>query len=303
MPFGGSRGRVGRQVRTSLTALLLILPSLIFLLVFTYYPIARAFWLSLFKSTAGSDRMAFVGAGNYAELLSSSLFLLVLRNSVWYALGTVGITTGLGLAFALLLNRQLRLIGLFRVGLFYPTVVPMAAASMVWIFLFNPAYGAVNHLLRLLRLPSSIDWLNVSPYALLAIIIVGIWKYAGYYMIIFLAGLQAIDVQLHEAARLEGASAWQVFRRITFPLLTPTTFFVMIIAIINSFQAVDQVYVMTRGGPHNSTNVLMYHIYLLGFVYWDTGSAAAASTVLFAVLLAGTYVYFRYLGGRVHYTR
>jgi sn-glycerol 3-phosphate transport system permease protein len=161
----------------------------------------------------------------------------------------------------------------------------------------------VNHLLRLFRLPSSIDWVNASPYALLAIIIVGIWKYAGYYMIIFLAGLQAIDVQLHEAARLEGASAWQVFRRITFPLLTPTTFFVMIIAVINSFQAVDQVYVMTRGGPHNSTNVLMYHIYLLGFVYWDTGSAAAASTVLFAVLLAGTYVYFRYLGGRVHYTR
>jgi sn-glycerol 3-phosphate transport system permease protein len=303
MPFGGYRGRVSRQVRTSLTALLLILPSLLFLVVFTYYPIARAFWLSLFKGAAASDRMVFVGAGNYAELLSSSLFLLVLRNSLWYALGTVGITTGLGLAFALLLNRQLRLIGLFRVGLFYPTVVPMAAASMVWIFLFNPAYGAVNHLLRLLHLPSSIDWVNASPYALLAIIIVGIWKYAGYYMIIFLAGLQAIDVQLHEAARLEGASAWQVFRRITFPLLTPTTFFVMIIAIINSFQAVDQVYVMTRGGPHNSTNVLMYYIYLLGFVYWDTGSAAAASTVLFAVLLAGTYVYFRYLGGRVHYTR
>jgi sn-glycerol 3-phosphate transport system permease protein len=294
---------VSRQLRTSLTALLLILPSLLFLVVFTYYPIARAFWLSLFKGAAASDRMVFVGAGNYAELLSSSLFLLVLRNSLWYALGTVGITTGLGLAFALLLNRQLRLIGLFRVGLFYPTVVPMAAASMVWIFLFNPAYGAVNHLLRLLRLPSGIDWVNASPYALLAIIIVGIWKYAGYYMIIFLAGLQAIDVQLHEAARLEGASAWQVFRRITFPLLTPTTFFVMIIAIINSFQAVDQVYVMTRGGPHNSTNVLMYQIYLLGFVYWDTGSAAAASTVLFAVLLAGTYVYFRYLGGRVHYTR
>ncbi len=303
MPSGGRRGRVSRQVRTSLTALLLVLPSLLFLAVFTYYPIARAFWLSLFKGAAGSDRMAFVGAGNYAELFSSGLFLLVLRNSVWYALGTVGITTALGLAFALLLNRPLRLIGLFRVGLFYPTVVPMAAASMVWIFLFNPAYGAVNHLLRLLRLPSSIDWVNVSPYALLAIIMVGIWKYAGYYMIIFLAGLQAIDLELHEAVRLEGANPWQLFWRITFPLLTPTTFFVMIIAIINSFQAVDQVYVMTRGGPHNSTNVLMYHIYLLGFVYWDTGGAAAASTVLFALLLLGTFVYFRYLGRRVHYAR
>jgi len=303
MSSPGEPRRSSRQVRASLTALLLILPSLVFLIIFTYYPIARAFWLSLFKSAAGSDRMRFVGAGNYAELFSSSLFWLVLQNSIWYTLGTVGVTTALGLIFALLLNRHLRLIGLFRVGLFYPTVVPMAAASMVWIFLFNPAYGAVNHLLRLLGLPSSMDWVNASPYALLAIIIVGIWKYAGYYMIIFLAGLQTIDVELHEAARLEGASVWQEFWRITFPLLTPTTFFVTIIAIINSFQAVDQVYVMTRGGPHNSTNVLMYYIYLLGFVYWDTGSAAAASTVLFAVLLLGTYMYFRYLGGRVHYTR
>lgn len=292
-----------RQVREGLTAGLLILPSLVFLVVFTYYPIGRALWLSLFRSTAGSDQVEFVGLGNYATLLTSELFALVIRNSLWYTLAAVVVTTTLGLIFALLLNQPLRLVGFFRVGLFYPTVVPMAAASMVWIFLFNPAYGAINHLLRLLHLPASIDWVNASPYALIAVIIVGVWKYAGYYMIIFLAGLQAIDEELREAARLEGATAWQEFWKITFPLLTPTTFFVAIIAVINSFQAVDQVYVMTRGGPHNSTNVLMYFIYQLGFVYWDTGSAAAVSTLLFAVLLLGTYVYFRYLGGRVHYAR
>ncbi len=298
-----ARIRSRREARESLTAFLLVLPSLVFLIVFTYYPIGRALWLSLFKTVAGSDRAVFVGAGNYVALFSSELFAAVLSNSLWYTVATVVVTTVLGLAFALLLNQPLKLLGLFRVGLFYPTVVPMAAASMVWIFLFNPAYGAVNHLLRLMRLPAGIDWVNDSPYALIAIIIVGIWKYAGYYMIIFLAGLQAIDEELREAAWLEGATPWQEFWKITFPLLTPTTFFVTIIAVINSFQAVDQVYVMTRGGPHNSTNVLMYYIYQLGFVYWDTGSAAAASTVLFAVLLAGTYVYFRYLGGRVHYAR
>jgi len=292
-----------RQAREGLAAALLVLPSLVFLVVFTYYPIGRALWLSLFRSTGGSGRAEFVGLGNYAALLSSELFALVIRNSLWYTLAAVVVTTTLGLIFALLLNQPLRFVGFFRVGLFYPTVVPMAAASMVWIFLFNPAYGAINHLLRLLRLPASIDWVNASPYALIAIIVVGVWKYAGYYMIIFLAGLQAIDEELREAARLEGATAWQEFWKITFPLLTPTTFFVAIIAVINSFQAVDQVYVMTRGGPHNSTNVLMYYIYQLGFVYWDTGSAAAVSTLLFAVLLLGTYVYFRYLGGRVHYAR
>jgi sn-glycerol 3-phosphate transport system permease protein len=303
METGSRSGRSKRQFRESLAALLLIFPSLIFLVVFTYYPIVRSLWLSLFRIAPVSDRGIFVGAGNYAALFSNGLFSAVLWTSLWYTLGSVVVTTVLGLVFALLLNRRLRLIGLFRVGLFYPTVVPMAAASMVWIFLFNPAYGAVNQLLRLLGLPAGIDWLNASPYALIAIVVVGIWKYAGYYMVIFLAGLQTIDEELREAARIEGASAWQEFWRITFPLLAPTTFFVVIIAIINSFQAVDQVYVMTRGGPHNSTNVLMYYIYQLGFVYWDTGNAAAASTVLFALLLVGTYVYFRYLGGRVHYAR
>ncbi len=295
--------RPSRQLREGLSALLLILPSLLSLILFTYYPIMRALWLSLFRVVAGSGPAQFVGAGNYATIFASGLFSAVLRNSMWYTFGTVVVTTGLGLIFALLLNQPLKFIGFYRVGLFYPTVIPMAAASMVWIFLFNPAYGAVNQLMHLMQLPAGIDWLNAAPYALIAIIIVGIWKYSGYYMIIFLAGLQTIDEELREAARLEGASAWQEFWQITFPLLTPTTFFVVIIAIINSFQAVDQVYVMTRGGPHNSTNVLMYYIYQLGFVYWDTGNAAAASTVLFAGLLVGTAVYFRYLGGRVHYAR
>jgi len=138
---------------------------------------------------------------------------------------------------------------------------------------------------------------------MLSIILVSVWKFAGYYMLLFLSGLQSIDESLYEAAVLEGANAWQKFRKITLPLLSPTTFFVTLMAIINSFQSVDQVYVMTRGGPYNTTNVLLYYIYQNGFVYWDTGIASSASVVLFSILLVFTFIYYFGLQHFVHYER
>lgn len=288
-----------KSTRTSpLFGYLLILPSFLFLALFTYLPIIRSAWMSLFN-----NRGEFVFFQNYARMFSTPTFLQVIKNNVWYTIGSVLPAVSIGLFLAILINKPLRFRGFFRLSYFYPTIIPMSAVSMVWVFLFNRNYGAVNQILDKLGFASRIDWLNISPHALIAITIVAVWKYAGYYMLLFLAGLQSIGDDLYEAARIEGASWWQTFRYITFPLLTPTTFFVALIAIINSFQSVDQVYVMTRGGPYNTSNVLLYYIYQHGFVYWDLGYASAASTLLFGFLLIGTIIYFVSLERRIQYER
>ncbi len=294
--------RLSRKWRTYLLGYLLILPSFVFLIVFTYYPVVRSVWLSLFQKMAGGVTK-FVGLANYEYMFGSRLFRQVMQNNLVYSLGSVIPAIILGLVFAILLNKRLKLRGAFRFSIFYPTMIPIAAASMVWIFLFSQSYGLLNKVLSLLGLSSNIDWLNTTPYAMLSIIIVSVWKFAGYYMLLFLSGLQSIDESLYEAAVLEGANAWQKFRKITLPLLSPTTFFVTLMAIINSFQSVDQVYVMTRGGPYNTTNVLLYYIYQNGFVYWDTGIASSASVVLFSILLVFTFIYYFGLQHFVHYER
>lgn len=280
----------------------LILPSFLFLIVFTYYPIERSFALSLFAEGAG-DAPRFAGLENYEFMLGTELFWQVMGNNLVYTLGSTIPSVLMGLFFALLLNKRLALRGFYRFSLFYPTMIPIAAASMVWVFLFSQSYGLVNKVLQLLRLPSEIDWVNTSPYAMLAIILVAIWKFAGYYMLLFLSGLQSIDESLYEAAIIEGATPWQKLRRITLPLLSPATFFVTLMAIINSLQSVDQIYVMTRGGPYNTTNVLLYYIYQNGFVFWDMGIASSASVVLFLILLGITAVYYFGLQHFVHYER
>ncbi len=294
--------RMTRKWKTYLLGYLLVLPSFLFLIVFTYYPVIRSVWLSLFqKGARGVTR--FVGLENYEYMFGSSLFRQVIWNNLVYTIGSTLPAVALGLLFAILLNRRLRFRGFYRFSLFYPTMIPIAAASMVWIFLFSQSYGLLNKILGIFGLPSNIDWLNTDPHAMIAIILVSIWKFAGYYMLLFLAGLQSIDESLYEAAVIEGANVWHKFRKITLPLLSPTTFFITLVAIINSFQSVDQIYVMTRGGPYNTTNVLLYYIYQNGFVYWDTGVASSASVVLFGILLVLTFVYYFGLQHFVHYER
>ncbi len=294
--------QLSRKSRKYILAYLLILPSIVFLIVFTYYPIVRSIGLSAYQQGPGGVSI-FVGLENFTYMFGSRLFQTVIKNNLVYSIASVIPALFLGLLFAILLNRKLKLRSLYRFSLFYPTMIPIAAASMVWIFLFNPSYGMINKILEFFNLPSSIDWLNSSPYAMAAMIIVAIWKFSGYYMLLFLAGLQSIDESLYEAATIEGAKSFHKLRYITLPLLSPTTFFVTLIAIINSFQSVDQIYVMTRGGPYNTTNVLLYYIYQNGFVYWDTGIASAASVVLFGILLIFTVVYYFGLQHFVHYER
>ncbi|QQO08135.1 carbohydrate ABC transporter permease [Breznakiella homolactica] len=291
-----------RKLRTYILGYVLILPSMLFLISFTYYPVVRSFVLSLFRQVPGAGQ-SFIGFGNYAEMFGTELFRQVMWNNLIYSLGSTIPSIILGLIFALLLNGKIRGRGFFRFSFFYPTMIPIAAASMVWIFLFTQSYGLVNKILGILHLPSNIDWLNSTPYAMVAIICVSIWKFAGYYMLLFLSGLQSIDPSYYEAALLEGASTWQKTYKITLPLLSPTTFFIVLMAIINSFQSVDQIYVMTRGGPYNTTNVLLYYIYQYGFVYWDTGTASTASSVLFIILLIITVIYYRGLQHFVSYER
>jgi len=289
-----------RQVLSLARPYLYLLPTFLFLAVFTHYPILKTFYLSLFRWNLATPRKEFVGLRNYLQAWSTPLFWQVLGNNVLFAALTIPASLTLGLALALLINRKIRGLGLYRAALFYPTVIPMAAAAMIWLWILTPSYGLVNYYGRALGLPD-LHWLGHSTFALPALALVGIWKRLGYYMVIFLAGLQVIPEHLYEAARLEGAGAWQRFWRITFPLLSPTTFFVGLMAVIDSFQAIDQVYLMTQGGPGNHTNLFIFYIYQHAFRFFDLGYASAVSGVLFLILLALTMLAFRVLGRRIHY--
>lgn len=280
----------------------LILPSFILLAMFTYLPIVRSFVDSLYQKASGNVNV-FAGLANYKEVLSSSLFGQVVKNTLIYSACTIIPAVVLGLFYALMVNKKVPGRGFIRFSLFYPSMIPISAASMVWMFMFSRNLGIINKILDTLNMNSTIDWLNSDPHAMIAIIIVAVWKLSGYYMLLFISGLQSIDDSYYEVAYLNGATPWQRFRLITFPMLTPTTFFVVLMAFINSLQSIDQVYAMTSGGPYNATNVILYYIYQNGFVFWNTGYASTASMLLFIVLLILTAVYYFGLQRFINYER
>jgi ABC-type sugar transport system permease subunit len=280
---------------------LYLVPSLVFLALFTYYPIGFSAYLSLFRWNVLNPEKIFVGLDNYLRLWQEPLFWLVLRNNLFYALGTIPATMALGLFLAVLVNQKLGAArNFYRVALFYPTMIPMVAAAMLWVWIFNPGIGLFNYYTGFLGIPR-IEWLYDRHWALPAIIIMSIWKNFGYFMVIYLAALQGIPAELHEAASLEGAGAWRRFWRITFPLLTPATLFVFVVAIISSFQVFDQVFVMTQGGPADQTNVLTFYIYQHAFRFWDIGMGATLTTIFICLLLVLIVLVFRYVGRRVYY--
>jgi ABC-type sugar transport system permease subunit len=282
-------------------AYLYLLPSLIFLVVFTYYPVGFSAYLSLFRWNVLTPDRVFIGAANYLSLWGEPLFWLVLRNNLFYALGSIPTTMALALFLAVLVNQKLGAArSIYRVALFYPTMIPMVAAAMLWVWIFNPGIGLFNYYTSFLGIPR-LEWLYDRHWALPAIIIMSIWKNFGYFMLIYLAALQGIPAELYEAASLEGAGAWARFRRITFPLLAPTSLFVFVVAIISSFQVFDQVFVMTQGGPADQTNVLVFYIYQNAFRFWDIGMGATLTTVFIGLLLALIVVVFRSVGRRVYY--
>ena len=289
-----------RRRRAATQGYLFLLPSLAFLAIFTYYPILTSAELSLYRATATVRSHAFVGAGNYVAIAADPIFHQVVRNSAEFLAGTVPVTVALALTLALLLNRAHLLVTPFRTAFFYPALLPLIGAAAIWLFVYTPGYGLMDVYLKRI-VGGNAHWLQDPTWALPAVMLVTIWKNAGYYMLFYLAGLQTISAELYEAARIEGASPWQVFRRITFPLLGPTTLFVLVIASINAFQSVDQIWIMTAGGPDNTTNVLLFYIYQTAFMFFDFGKAAALTMFLLAVLMGIAAVSFGLLERRIHY--
>jgi sn-glycerol 3-phosphate transport system permease protein len=269
----------------ALRPFLLLGPSLFFLVLFTYLPIVRVLHDSLYLLQLGDASARFVGVGNYTRLFADDRFQTALVNNLLYAIGTLAPTIALSLLFALLLRRSTRFSAAIRALLFFPTVVPLAAAAGLWIFIFLPNGGLLDFYIGRLG-ARSINWLGSPDTALVAIMILTVWKNAGYYMLFYLAGLQAIPEDALEAATLDGAGARQRLWHITLPLLRPTTAFVVVIALINVVTNVDHVVVMTHGGPNNATNLLLYYIFQTATEFHDLGKATAATVVSLACLLA-----------------
>lgn len=279
---------------------LLVLPALVLLVAFTHYPALATLVSSLFSTPKRNRPAVFVGSEQYQAMLADPVFWQSLQNNAVYALGTIPTSIALALLMAVLVNEKLAGRGFLRMAYFTPTVLPMIAVANIWLFFYTPNYGLLEQLTGLFGLPSH-NWLGSRSTVMWCLMAVAVWKEAGFFMIFYLAALQGISPHLGEAAALEGAGRWYSFRRVTFPLLMPTTLFVLVNAVINSFRLVDHIVVMTRGGPDNASSLLLFYIYDVGFRFWDTGYAAALTMVLLAILAALAVAQFVFLERRIHY--
>ncbi len=278
-------------------AFLFLLPNVIGFLVFMIGPLLSSLGFSLLKWNLLTPP-EFKGLGNYAALLQDAEFWRSLKATFYYLGGSVPLGIVLSLALALALNQPIRGIRFFRTVYFIPVVSSMVAVALMWRWMYNPNSGVLNFMLnqvfRALRLPLvAPDWLQSPVWAMPAIIFMSVWKGMGYNMVLFLAGLQGIPRHLYEAAEIDGASSQRQFWRITLPLLTPTTFFVLIMSIIGSFQVFEQAYIMTQGGPVRSTVTTVYYIYENGFQWHKMGYASSVAWALFALILVVTLVQWR----------
>lgn len=261
-----------------------ILPALIGTLIFIIIPVVFSFGLS-FVEWDLLNPVKFVGLNNYINIFSDPLFGRILLNTFVYAISTSIFAVIIPLILACILNSKIRGSEFFKTAYFLPFVTPMIVVAIIWQWIFDPNIGAMNQFLHL-----HINWLYDTNFAMPAVIIVSVWKLIGYNMVIFLAGLSALNQSLFEAARIDGANHFDTFRFVTVPLLSPTIFFVVIITCISSFQVFDLIYMMTQGGPLDSTNVLVYAVYKNAFEYFKVGYASALAYVLFAIILALTLI-------------
>jgi len=289
-------------MRAGLAGWAFVAPALLIIGVFFFLPVLAAFAVSLtdFDLYALADlrNLRFVGIENYLELLQSRDFWRALGNTCYFVLGGVPLSIAVSLGAALLLNSRLtRWPALFRTIYFAPVVATLVAVALVWRYLLHTRYGLLNWALGLLGV-HPIDWLGDPRWAMPAIILFAVWKNFGYNMIIFVAALQAIPADLHEAARLDGANAWQVLRRVTLPLLRPTMLLVAVLTVAGYFQLFAEPYVMTEGGPLQSTMSVLYLMYEQGFKWWNLGSASAIAFLLFLIVLAVTALELRFSQAR-----
>jgi len=279
---------------------LLLTPAAILLIAFTYYPIGATLADSLFSRGNPVRPAQFIGLENYALMADDPIFWQVLWNNALFALGTIPTSIALALLMALMVNRALPGRALARMAFFTPTILPMIAVANIWLFFYTPDIGLIDQIAGLVGLPGH-NWLGDPDTVLGAIIVMTVWKEAGFFMIFYLAALQTVPPELWEAARLEGAARWTYFRRILFPLLMPTTLFVLINAILNSFKLVDHLFILTKGGPDNASNLLLYYIFETAFSFFDTTYAATLTVVLLALLAVLSLLQYGVLDKRIHY--
>lgn len=290
----GPRRRLPRGWRNALIGWSFILPNLIGFVAITLVPVVAAFALS-FASWDGYNPPSWVGLKNFRRLFKDDATMTALRNTVYYAVGHVPLTMLASLGLALLLNRKMRGVAFFRAVAFFPYITSLVAVAIVWNMLFNPQFGPVNQFLGWFGVHGP-GWTTSTTWAMPAVIATSVWRDMGYYMILFLAGLQAIPKELYEAAEVDGANAWHRFRAVTVPGLRPTTFLVLILLTVQSFKVFDLIFVMTQGGPGDATLVLSQQIYQTGIVDGEYGYASAISVLLFALVLVLTLTQFWFNG-------
>ncbi len=271
--------------------LFFLLPSAVPLIVFTVVPMVGSLWVSLQKWNLISSP-TYVGFKNYATLLTDPLTLTIFEHTLFYIVGYLPLVYCGGLALAIAMNNRLAGRSFFRAAIFLPVVTSWVVVALVWQWLLNPANGLVNQILGFLHLGQP-GWWTDPNWAIPSVILASAWKDLGFVMVILLAGLQSIPTDLYEAATVDGASGWKRFRHITFPLLTPSTFFVVVISLINGFQVFDQVFVMTGGGPDNASQVIVGQVFNLTFRYGKAGQGAALSWLLFVLILIITAIQLR----------
>jgi multiple sugar transport system permease protein len=266
-------------------------PVIIAFLVFNLYPMALGLYLSFTKWDILSPP-TFNGLSNWADLLKDDLLWRAVLQTLYYAVASVAGATALSIALALALNQRLKTIGFYRTFFFLPAVTSLVAIAMVWRWIYNTEFGVLNAFLGSLGI-NPVNWLGDPVLAMPAVILMSIWRSAGFNTVLFLAGLQGVPQEYYEAAEIDGASRWDRFVHITLPLISPTTFFVVVNGLIGSWQVFDQVYILTRGGPLLSTVTVVYLIYSNGFEWYKTGYAAAMAYGLFLIIIALTAIQFR----------
>lgn len=283
------------------SAMLFLSPTLVIFTAFILFPVFFSFYLSFHKWNMFGGETTFIGFDNYTRMFRNPEFWQVLKNTAIYTIGTIPLNMALSLWVASILNKKIIGKKFLRTAFFAPVIISPVAAALIWRWLYDPNYGLINYLIAKLGF-SPINWLNEPTAAMFALIIVGVWKTFGVNMILFSAGLQGIPESYYEAAELDGAGRWDKFWKITVPLLSPTTFFIMIMSMISSFQVFDIVYILTSGGPLGSTKVLVFYVYEYAFKFFEMGYSSAISYFLFAVLFVLTMLQIRYMKNRVYGT-
>lgn len=288
----GAPSQARRRWRSIWLGWSFILPNFVGFAALTLVPVVAALALS-FLDWDSYSTPKWVGLANFERMIHNDTFWTALRNTAYYAVGHVPLTLVAALGFAVLLNQRLRGVNFFRTALFFPYITSLVAVAVVWNMLLSPELGPVNQMLRALGIDNPPGWTTSTTWAMPAVILASVWRDLGYYMILYLAGLQTIPGELYEAAQVDGASAWQRFWNITVPSLRPTTFFVLIMLTISSFKVFDLIQVMTEGGPGRSTLVLSQVIFREGITQGRFGYSSAVSMVLFVIVLVITLVQFR----------